>query len=323
MRLNEDRVNARIDQLTKIKTLLEEDIDSKHFIDSSIDLFDNNRPRIKSQADKRSKNQGSFSTKNMSALLLKTIFTPLVLSLVFGVLYGVTLMELIDSFQSFKTINKQVSVLNEASYQANMLICALNYKTLFPPSMKMLIYNLPAEQQVQDTFEELKGINVRLHTIFLDDSSSDQFTQGILTKTLCQYLPGPLAKTCGSMYKGGSNGIIFANEDYLQMMIELDNALSESMTQSKLAEISLFYLVKITSMLSMLQLGYPILINHILDKFDVLVGEGASAGVGILLGNVYICGGLCSFYASRIFQKAQAHRPIKEEDYKDYSLLYG
>ena len=283
MRLNEDGVNARIDQLTKIKTLLEEDIDSKHFTNSAVDIFDNNRLRHKFKADRNLRGHGAFITKDMSKYLLKIIFAPLVLSLMFGVLYGVTLLELIDSFQSFKTINKQVSVLNEASYQANMLVCALNYKNMFPPSIKMLIYNLPAEEQVQDTFNELKGINVKLHTIFLDDSDNDKFIQGILTKTLCQYLPGPLASMCGSMYKDGSNGIIFANEDYLQMMTELDDILSDNITQSEVADINLSYSAKITPMLSMLQLGYPILVDHILEKFDVLVDEALNQELGFFL----------------------------------------
>ena len=154
-----------------------------------------------------------------------------------------------------------------------MLICAINYRTLFSSDTNMLIYNLPADQQIINTFAELRTINDKLRVTFIDDKSTDEFTQGVLTTTLCQYLTSALIPYCESMYKGGKNGLIFANELYYETTLELYNILLQNPTPSQISALYSSYTASITPMLSMLQLGYPLLVNHILEGFNTLAEQ--------------------------------------------------
>ena len=255
----------------KVKTLLEGDIDSKHFVNCSINMLDNTKSIYEPRPDSKSSMRSKVVTKNMLIYLIRIIVPSLLLSAFFGALFGLTSLKLIKSFSLFKKINKQVSILNEVSYQANMLVCAFSYRSLFPTSMKMLIYDLPADKQILNTFSELKGINENLRTMLLEDKDTDEFVKGALTTTICQYVIADLVPYCVSVYKDGKNGLIFANEVYLGVMSDLYNILLQNSNQTQLSDIFSSYTVQITPMISMLQLGYPIVVDHILDSFNSLV----------------------------------------------------
>ena len=270
-KLNEERISNRISQLTKVRTLFEGDVDSQHFVNCSISMFNLTKPVDVSKPTSKSSMRSKFVTKNMLTYLLRITTLALLLSSLFGMLFGLRSFRLISSFNSLQKINKQLSILNQASYQANMLICAINYRSLFPSYINMLIYNLPADQQIVDTFVVLRSINDKLRVTFLDDKSTDEFTHGFLTTTLCQYFPTMFVPYCESMYKDGKNGLIFANEVYYQTTLGLYNILLQNPTPSELSALYSSYAASVTPMLSMLQLGYPLLVGHILEGFDVLV----------------------------------------------------
>ena len=282
-KLNERRINSRISQLMKVKALLEGDIDSKHFVNCSANMLGNTKSMHESRPDSKSSIRSKFVTKNALIYLIRIIVPPLLLSAFFGTLFGLTSLKLIKSFSLFKKTNKQVSVLNEVSYQANMLVCAFSYRSLFPTSMNMLIYGLPADEQILNTFSEFKDINENLRTMFLDDKDTDEFVKGALTTTICQYVIADLVPYCASVYRDGKNGLIFANEAYLGVMSDLYNIILQNSNQSQLSDIYSSYTVQITPMISILQSGYPIVVDHILDSFNSLVETVLKQELGLFV----------------------------------------
>ena len=270
-KLNEGKINSKIGQLMRVKALFEGDIDSKHFVDCSNNMLSTTKSMHVPRSDSKPSMRSKFITKKMLIYLLGLTVPPLLLSAFFGTFFGLTSLTLRGSFSLFKKINKQVSILNEVSYQANMLSCALNYRSLFPTNMKMLIYNLPADQQILNTLSELKSVNGNLRTMFLEDKDTDEFVKGALTTTICQYVTADLVLYCKSAYKDGKNGLMFANEVYYGVMSDLYSILLSNLTRSQLSDLYLSHTASVTKMIAILQYGYPIIVNHILDGFSSLV----------------------------------------------------
>ena len=134
VKIHESYIISRITQMNKIKALFEEEVESKVFIKNAVSTFEKHDAREEVKTERNNvvfaKNH-RYSYKELTLKLLKYISIGLIFIPILIGLYGVTLVGSISNFMTFREVANQVSVLSEASYQADMLIGAFAYGGFF------------------------------------------------------------------------------------------------------------------------------------------------------------------------------------------------
>ena len=220
VKISESHIMVRIAHMNRIKALFEEEVESRVFIKNAVNTFEEYEVRedakIEKNNDTFAKNH-SYRYRKLILNLLKyisigLIFIPLLIGL-----YSVTLVGSIDNFMTFREVANQVSVLSQASYQADMLIGAFAYQGFFLSYSDMLIYNGPPINQVNTALEELKGLGTKLSSLFLNKEGKkvNPILESVLKNDVCQYIP-EYADDCQIATKNGKLGLLSINDDYVQ-----------------------------------------------------------------------------------------------------------
>ena len=274
--LKMESIDNQIYQLNKVQTFFtEEGIQFRELLRLSYEFLEGTRENIyvKDKGYTPWKKNKSFSTQKMDFYLLKfTIISLLFIPILIGLFCG-SLLGSMSSFRSFEEVKNQMSVLGEAMYEANMLVNSFAYGVLFMSQPAMLIHNMPPQLQLAKSLQIFSGINNRLTHVFLQKENLDPDVVNVLKSDVCSYLTLNLQNSCAKTTKEGLNGLLSVNADYLQTAIFYFNQYQENPTLQNIMLTSAQYISITSPILLTLNHAYRFLIDHILEKFDIIVHD--------------------------------------------------
>ena len=288
IKVKEELVLERVNQLLKAKTLFSEDIDTLSFYNLSIDTINAPEPK---RAAKKIKNMDAFTnnrtyiTTGVTQRLFKIVIVPLLLSIAFEIFFGVNLIESISTFNSFEKMNNQIISLNDASYQADLFICVFAFYFIFPATYNFRIYNQLPKNQLIPPLDKLKNFNEDFTTLFLtdDDGALDSVIEDVLKGPLCKYVHKQFIPDCLSATKGESNGLLAINSDYIGASNELLTSIAAAKSVGAAVQIIAKYNAAVMSDLTVIKEIYPAIVNHIVSNLNKKANSTLDRGVGFFV----------------------------------------
>ena len=280
--INETSINTRINQLNRVKTLLEADIEARPFIQNAFDTFMDFNPNDQEIQVKTGsvpfKNRKVFM-RRMIVYLFKITGIAIFFLPVLGGLFGNELIGSIRSFQTLSKVSNQLSILNQARYQADLFVGAFAFDCDFLERSDMLVYNKNPEVQMMASLNDLKSQDGRLTRIFLnqDGSDIDPVVESILKDGVCRFIGQEYQADCAKATKNINNGLLSVISDYVEnAMNSLDKlrtfkkSYQPGSSKSGLRSIATPLIASVTPDLTVIKNIYPVFIEYILGNFNSL-----------------------------------------------------
>jgi len=185
----------RINQLVKVKSLLEDDIERKAFIQDAFDIFIEERSSTQSSKDTAAKshktnNQPTLNMRLMNKHLFRIAMMSLLFIPVFVGLFVGTLIKSIHTFNSLGSVNEELSVLSYGCLQSSFLMSTIIYSLVFGAYPNMMFRNQVISAQIAENVVNFNSLNQKLIETFLSSQEREigPFLVEILQSDVCKYL---------------------------------------------------------------------------------------------------------------------------------------
>ena len=271
-----DNISDRIDHITRLKTLLQEDAESKAFLQAAFRLLNHrekiNRKILNNKESNTSRRNDTFTVRRMVLYLLRAITISLLLIPAFIIILEKDLQISITKFNTFVRITNQISVLNIASFEADMLMAAYAFDVSFWNRTDMSIYGMSGKAQVYDSLDSLSHLSMTLSEVFLQ-RDIDPFIEDTLKNEGCMSLWDAFPQACETATRGGQSGVLTIINDYVGIAGPYIDKYYNSVTsyQQNLAglrQLNIQFELAIYSDLIILKNIFFVLINHIIADFS-------------------------------------------------------
>jgi len=265
----EESVISRINLLQKTKTLFENDIERKAFIEEAHHLvIDDRKEAVKFKTGNHNK---VFNMKQMNKFLSKITMFAIIPVPIFMFLFILSTMKTKDTYDSLISFTEDVSLLSEGSALSNMIMSSIVYQTLFQNVPTMLVRYRPPEVQVQETLLNFVDLNERFSKRFLTNPSItvDPIIEDILERDVCKYINVELMhKLCLDGTKNQAYGLLQLNTQYYMTLKSMMEAMGTALNLVEAAIIFATVSNEVIGMMATLESIYPILISHVLGVFE-------------------------------------------------------
>jgi len=282
IRTQEVFVLQRINQLNKVKVLLEDDIERKAFIQDGFDLFIEERNSNKTndiKVQNAAANQPNVQISSMTKYLIRITIICLFFIPIFAGLFIGTLIKSIDIFNSLASVTDELSILSDGSLQSNLMMSTLVFTSVFGTIPTMTVMNKAPREQINENLVNFNNINEKLIETFLSSKEReiDPYLVEILKNDVCKHLSaGGTKELCEYATNNQKLGLLSINTDYFN---GLRNMIAETSTGITLGEVVVRYasvLTRLTGEMSAMIDIYPIMMEHIVANFKVTVKNSQS-----------------------------------------------
>jgi len=285
VRLTNESIEERIYRIKKFQTSLEDNIEAKSFIKNLniyLNFFEDNankkvvnssaantKGKVKDKEKTMRFYTKSYSIRAMVLYIAKYISVSYLVILVISGLFEVLYFESINSFDTLKSVNEQLSITNKLSYQSCLVLSSFYFNALFADQPNLLIRNESPAEQVDANLAEFGNVNqLLLNALFNDESSSrSAVIQDFLQSNLCIYLSDDIRDNCTIATQGNTLGLLGFNLKYYTISSNYINLYKENSTTANTQILISNYFDTVTSDITVLDAAYVFLTNYILSGF--------------------------------------------------------
>ena len=276
VKIDVDNISDRIDHISKLKNLLQEDVESKSFLRSAFRLLNHQektaRRIINDKDSKAPRKNDTFTVREMILYLLRAIAISLLLIPVFIVILEKDLQISTTKFDTFVRTMNQISVLNTASFEADMLVAAYAFEVSFWNRTDISIYEMSGKAQVYDSLNGLSHLSLSLSEAFLQ-GDIDPFIGNAFKNEGCVSLWGIFPQECEAATRGGQSGVLTIINDYVEIAgLYIDkyyhSVTSYQQSLASLSQLNVQFGGAVYSDMIILKNIFFVLINHIVADFS-------------------------------------------------------
>ena len=286
IKIKEELILERINQLLKAKSLFSEDVDTLSFYNLSIDTINASEPKRSAKKVKNIDvftNNRTYITSGVTQYLFKIVIIPLLLSIAFEIFFGINLLESISTFNSFEKMNNQITSLNGASYQADLFICVFAFYFIFPAKYNFRVYNQLPSTQLQPPLDKLRNFNEEFTDLFLTDDTVAPVIEDVLKGPLCKYVHEQFIPDCLIATKGETSGLLGINSDYIQASNELLTSIAAATSVGAAVQLIAKYNAAVMSDITVVKEIYPAIVNHIVSNLNQKANSTLNRGAGFFV----------------------------------------
>ena len=283
IRIDEEVIAFRIFQLNKVKSVLEMDIEADLFMHNASDFFIDNKQSVK-HTDEKAKNKAFKSRKlilrkmvihfsKIAAIAL--IFTP-----VFAAINGNELLGFLARLKDFDRMSNQVSVFNEACYQADLLSSSFFYVAAFLDEGNMLLYNGNPFVKMKVALNDIKEQPAKLAGLFYNSQENDldPLIEDILKNKVCAYLDETYRPDCANATSNMNNGLLSViaqlssySADYFAQLERARNLYEPGSSMDIFKDIVEGLTYYTGPDLIVTKNAFPVIIDYLMAKFNSLI----------------------------------------------------
>ena len=272
-------IKQRISQLNKIKTLLEDDIERKYFIQEAFDMFIEERSSDQAKDSgtvvmvHKTTGQSKLKMAPMNKHLLKiTLFAFLFIPM-FTAMFVTTLTKSVNTFNDLGSYNEQLSELNQGCFWSSVMMSTMVYYVAYRSDPTMLVNNRAPLEQIYRNLNTFNHLNQKLIQTFLSskDREIDPFLVDILKTNVCRYLDERSKAKCEGLSGNQNMGLLSLNTDYYTTLVNGAATLTSDMTLVEAIKAFWGLLEKLTDTMHVMEEIYPIMMGHVLENFESTV----------------------------------------------------
>ena len=286
--VSEKNINERINQLNKVKVILNEDIEDQVFIQSIFQHLQALKMNGKvkefkklSFMEKRSK----YSIRLMVFSLVKYIGLALVLTEITSAVFIKLLVESTEEFSYLQTRSNQLSITTRAGYGVGLLTSNFYLEMIFYNRTGMLLREQSPRTQLTYNLEDMNRMNYKFLSYFTQNQDPDDIIiNEVLQTTLCDFLPAANLANCIKASRGQKLGALAFNSNYAAVTSLYINLFLQKPIFTYSVSIVTAYVSAMRPTLESLQAGYAFLNSYIQSVCDKKIDQFLSKKTLVFIG---------------------------------------
>jgi len=276
IKTREDAIIFRISQLQKVQSLLEDDIERKGFIEEAYGLFNENKNQEGEKEGTKMIRNKTYNMTSMNKHLAKLVVLSIFFLPIFIGFIVVTVIRSNDTFNELGSFAEQVSILSAACTQSSLIMSSAVYESLFWDIPSMLVRHQKPAHQLVETLEEFGNLNLKLVSTFLTKPKQgvDPLIEDVFQRDVCGYVEGDQAlEEClnGTNYQ--TFGLLQLNTQYYTTLTTMMTILGTITDFPTAIEIFDSKKEEVIGVRSTLEIIYPFLISHVLNRFASQIND--------------------------------------------------
>ena len=198
--VDERHYRGRLDQIQKMKIILDKDADSKGFSRRVLGMLKlSSQDRVKTKETKqRREREGLLIMKSMGLYITRYVGFSLIIIQITTVLYAIALVDSSSGFKSLQETNVQLYTSATAQSQSSRLVVALYMEFGYYNDTSVIIRDQPIKTELTSALHKLSNINAALLSAFSDRQGriTDPVIAAIFSATPCRFLSSAMQTSC-------------------------------------------------------------------------------------------------------------------------------
>ena len=273
-RTQDKLITSYISQLQKTKTLFENDIERKLFVEESYNLIYEEKSKEQTPVQPNSHSHNKvYDMKTFNKHLAKIVLSVIFFLIIFIAYFCLTTVQLKKSANNLEVFTDQISLLSNGCYESSMLVSTIVYENIFSRIPNMLVRNQIPSVQVNQTLSGFTHLNADLASMFLINPSTavDPLVQNVLQNDICGNLDHDLKDLklhCLNATGFKKMGLLQLNTEYYMILNYMKTSIDASANFATVMEIFSDKLSQVIGLVFTLVKIYPDLISRVLVYFS-------------------------------------------------------
>ena len=201
MKIENKDIDERLQQIQRVKTLFNEDIETKKFSTECFRLLLKEKLEYKAKTMKETgfhKKDEKLIIKDFLLYLIKFMLLSLLPILLTGILFIGLYLEYVVTFESLDQVNNQLSVTTRAESQISIVLGTFYIDMVFSNQTDILVKHKPTRTQLQNTARSLFNVNSDLKSVFTGRKGifDDELIKYIMDASVCEFLSSSVQDYC-------------------------------------------------------------------------------------------------------------------------------